>query len=60
MSQALYRTYRPQGWQEVVGQEHIVQTLRNALQADRVAHAYLFAGRAARARRRWRAFWPKR
>ncbi|MEJ5239964.1 MAG: DNA polymerase III subunit gamma/tau [Anaerolineales bacterium] len=44
MSQALYRTYRPQGWQEVVGQEHIVQTLRNALQADRVAHAYLFAG----------------
>ncbi len=44
MSQALYRIYRPQGWQEVVGQEHIVQTLRNALQADRVAHAYLFAG----------------
>ncbi len=44
MAQALYRTYRPQGWAEVVGQEHIVQTLRNALQADRIAHAYLFAG----------------
>nr|BAL44374.1 DNA polymerase III subunits gamma and tau [uncultured bacterium]BAL56572.1 DNA polymerase III subunit gamma/tau [uncultured Chloroflexota bacterium] len=44
MSQALYRTYRPQGWQEVVGQEHVVQTLRNALQAGRIAHAYLFAG----------------
>lgn len=44
MSQALYRIYRPQGWQEVVGQEHVVQTLRNALQAGRVAHAYLFAG----------------
>ncbi|MFO3796853.1 MAG: DNA polymerase III subunit gamma/tau, partial [Anaerolineales bacterium] len=44
MSQALYRIYRPQGWQEVVGQEHVVQTLRNALRADRIAHAYLFAG----------------
>ncbi len=44
MSQALYRKYRPQGWKEVVGQEHVVQTLRNAIVADRVAHAYLFAG----------------
>lgn len=44
MSQALYRTYRPKGWQEVVGQEHVVQTLRNALIAGRIAHAYLFAG----------------
>ncbi|MDL1926482.1 DNA polymerase III subunit gamma/tau, partial [Anaerolineae bacterium AMX1] len=31
MSQALYRKYRPQGWAEVVGQQHIVQTLRNAI-----------------------------
>jgi DNA polymerase-3 subunit gamma/tau len=44
MSQALYRKYRPQGWAEVVGQEHVVQTLKNAIAADRVAHAYLFAG----------------
>jgi DNA polymerase III subunit gamma/tau len=44
MTQALYRKYRPQGWKEVVGQEHVVQTLRNAIVADRVAHAYLFAG----------------
>jgi len=44
MSQALYRKYRPQGWAEVVGQEHVVQTLKNAIVADRVAHAYLFAG----------------
>src|SRR5271157_2363511 len=44
MTQALYRKYRPQGWAEVVGQEHVVQTLRNAIVADRVAHAYLFAG----------------
>ncbi|HEY9152553.1 MAG TPA: DNA polymerase III subunit gamma/tau, partial [Anaerolineales bacterium] len=44
MSQAFYRKYRPQGWAEVVGQEHVVQTLKNAIVADRVAHAYLFAG----------------
>jgi DNA polymerase-3 subunit gamma/tau len=44
MSQALYRKWRPQSWDEVVGQEHVVQTLRNALTAGRVAHAYLFAG----------------
>jgi DNA polymerase III subunit gamma/tau len=44
MSQALYRKYRPKGWSEVIGQEHIVQTLKNAIAADRVGHAYLFAG----------------
>jgi DNA polymerase III subunit gamma/tau len=44
MSQALYRKYRPRGWAEVIGQEHVVQTLRNAIAADRVGHAYLFAG----------------
>ena len=44
MANALYRKWRPQGWDEVVGQEHVVQTLRNAVLNDRVAHAYLFAG----------------
>ncbi|TAK12793.1 MAG: DNA polymerase III subunit gamma/tau [Anaerolineae bacterium] len=44
MSQALYRKWRPAQWDEVVGQQHVVQTLRNAVTADRVAHAYLFAG----------------
>ncbi|MBN2119326.1 MAG: DNA polymerase III subunit gamma/tau [Anaerolineales bacterium] len=44
MTQALYRKYRPKEWDEVLGQDHIVQTLRNAIAADRVAHAYLFAG----------------
>jgi DNA polymerase-3 subunit gamma/tau len=44
MSQALYRKYRPQGWAEVIGQQHVVTTLRNAIVGDRVAHAYLFAG----------------
>jgi DNA polymerase-3 subunit gamma/tau len=44
MSQALYRRWRPQRWDQVIGQQHIIQTLRNAVAADRVAHAYLFAG----------------
>jgi len=44
MTQALYRKWRPQQWDEIVGQEHIVQTLTNAIRADRVGHAYLFAG----------------
>jgi DNA polymerase III subunit gamma/tau len=44
MSQALYRKWRPQQWDQIVGQEHVVQTLRNALAAGRIAHAYLFAG----------------
>ncbi len=41
---ALYRTHRPQDFDQIVGQEHIVRTLRNAVELDRVAHAYLFAG----------------
>jgi DNA polymerase-3 subunit gamma/tau len=44
MTQALYRKWRPLLWNEVVGQQHIVQTLTNAVCADRVGHAYLFAG----------------
>ncbi len=44
MTKALYRKWRPQDWDEVAGQEHVIQTLRNAVMLDRVAHAYLFAG----------------
>jgi DNA polymerase III subunit gamma/tau len=43
-SQALYRKWRSQTFAELVGQEHVVQTLRNAIAQDRVAHAYLFTG----------------
>ncbi|HEY8393630.1 MAG TPA: DNA polymerase III subunit gamma/tau [Thermaerobacter sp.] len=42
--QALYRTWRPQRFDQVVGQEHVVRTLQNALRSGRIAHAYLFAG----------------
>jgi DNA polymerase-3 subunit gamma/tau len=44
MSQALYRKWRPNQWDQVVGQEHVIQTLRHAVVAERVAHAYLFSG----------------
>lgn len=42
--QVIYRKYRPKNFSEIVGQEHIVQTLKNALVTDKVAHAYLFSG----------------
>ncbi|MFO7318139.1 MAG: DNA polymerase III subunit gamma/tau [Limnochordia bacterium] len=41
---SLYRKWRPQTFDDVVGQEHVVRTLKNALDARRVAHAYMFAG----------------
>jgi len=44
MAQALYLKWRPRRWGEVVGQQHVIQTLRNAVAGGRVAHAYLFAG----------------
>ena len=40
----LYRTYRPQKWPEVMGQEHIVEALKDAIGNKRIAHAYLFSG----------------
>ncbi|MFC1938706.1 DNA polymerase III subunit gamma/tau [Chloroflexota bacterium] len=43
-SQVFYRKWRPQTMAEVVGQEHVTQTLLNALTTSRVAHAYLFCG----------------
>lgn len=44
MSLALYRKYRPSGFADVVGQEHVVRTLKNAIKNDKVSHAYLFSG----------------
>ncbi|MDA3937280.1 MAG: DNA polymerase III subunit gamma/tau [Actinomycetota bacterium] len=42
--QSLYRKYRPQSFNDVVGQSHITRTLRNAVAENAVAHAYLFTG----------------
>ena len=41
---ALYRTYRPLNFGDVIGQEAVVRTLRNAIEHDQVRQAYLFAG----------------
>ena len=41
---ALYRTYRPQKFDEVAGQKQIIQTLKNAIRDEKIAHAYLFTG----------------
>lgn len=41
---ALYRKWRPRTFDEVVGQDHVTRTLRNALASGRISHAYLFAG----------------
>ncbi len=42
--QALYRTYRPQRFNEVVGEEVVVKTLQNAIMNQKISHAYLFSG----------------
>src|SRR5438067_5846816 len=41
---SLYRRHRPQSFDEVVGQQHIVRTMRNAVEQGKVHHAYLFVG----------------
>lgn len=41
---ALYRAWRPQSFQDMVGQQHIIRTLQNAIREQRVSHAYLFSG----------------
>lgn len=40
----LYRTYRPSKWSEVIGQDHIIDTLKSSIDQARPAHAYLFSG----------------
>ena len=42
--QVIARKYRPQRFEDVIGQEHVTQTLANAIAASRIAHAYLFCG----------------
>ena len=42
--QSLYRKWRPQVFEDIIGQEHITQTLMNAISLNRIAHAYIFSG----------------
>ena len=44
MYQALYRKYRPQTFNDVVGQDIIIKTLKNSILQNKISHAYLFAG----------------
>ena len=41
---ALYRKYRPETFNTIVGQKHIIKTLQNAIAKNKVAHAYIFSG----------------
>jgi len=43
-NQALYRKYRPQNFAEIIGQQHVVQTLVNSIEGNNISHAYLFCG----------------
>ena len=42
--QVLARKYRPQRFSEVIGQEHVTRTLKNAIEQQRIAHGYIFSG----------------
>jgi DNA polymerase-3 subunit gamma/tau len=42
--QVLARKYRPQRFSEVIGQEHVTRTLKNAIESGRIAHGYIFSG----------------
>ena len=42
--QALYRKYRPDSFDSLIGQKHIVEILKNSIKENRLAHAYLFSG----------------
>ena len=44
MSEVIYRKYRPTSFEEVVGQEHVIKTIKNSIKNGKVAHAYLFSG----------------
>lgn len=53
---ALYRKFRPGEFDEVKGQDHIVTTLRNQIETDRIGHAYLFAEPEEPERQQWLRF----
>ena len=60
MAEALYRKYRPQIFEDVVGQEHIERTIKNAIAQDKVSHAYLFTGPRGTGKTTTARLWPRR
>ena len=57
---ALYRKFRPDEFEDVKGQDAIVRTLKNQINADRIGHAYLFCGTRGTGKRRLRKYLRKR
>ena len=58
--QALYRVWRPQRFSDLVGQQIVSTTLKNAIITKKISHAYLFAVHGERGRHRRRKFLPRR
>ncbi|MEI3319854.1 MAG: hypothetical protein V8R90_04900 [Eubacterium sp.] len=56
---ALHRKFRPTSFEQVKGQDHIVQTLKNQINANRIGHAYLFCGIWEQEKQVWRRFLPE-
>lgn len=48
MAKALYREYRPQNFSDVLGQDRVVNVLKNQVKSGQISHAYLFAGERMR------------
>ena len=57
---ALYRKFRPDTFEDVKGQDHIVTTLKNQIRADRIGHAFLFCGTREPVKRPWQRSLQKR
>ncbi len=58
--QALYRVWRPQQFKDVIGQDAITKTLKNALITGQTSHAYLLLAPGEPGKHRSQKFWPKR
>jgi DNA polymerase-3 subunit gamma/tau len=59
MYKVLYRAYRPEIFEEVLGQEHIVKILENQIKLGTVNHAYLSVAQGEPAKPPWQDCWPK-
>lgn len=59
MAEAYYRKWRPLGWEGLIGQDHVVRTLQNAVHQGRIAHAYLSQDRAEPAKQALRGSLPR-
>lgn len=58
--QALYRKFRPDNFEDVKGQDHIVTTLKNQIKSNHIGHANLFVGRGEPVKLLWQKSLPKR